>query len=72
MVSVGADLQCEDLRLRMYGALGRLHSVTTELLLDVAPPLEFCCYQTLLQNYSFRLRVPEAGRLLSACIPCCA
>ena len=63
MVSVGADLQCEDLRLRIYGAPGRLHSVAKELLLDMASPLEFRCYQTLLQNYSFRLRIPEAGLL---------
>lgn len=41
-------------------------ALTTELLLHVASPLEFCCYQTLLQNYSFRLRVPEAGLLLTA------
>lgn len=51
MVSVGADLQCEDLRLRMYGAPGRLRSVTTELILDVASPLEFCCYQTLAELF---------------------
>ena len=65
MVSVGADLQCEDLRLRMYGA-PEDSALTTELPLDMASPLEFCCYQTLLQNYSFRLRVPEAGLLLPA------
>lgn len=47
-------------QLRMCGDPGGFNSVTTELLSDMPSPLAVCCYHRLLQNYSFRLRVPEA------------